>query len=113
MPQLSRSLHAWPGEGFAAALKAELKTLPAGSLPLAHGLNEGGIIDDSELEISVFRPQQQDDLICAKLACFFTEVVGGCNCHDDPHTRNAYCELMVEIDRHSGAARFIPQSDAE
>lgn len=103
---LPRSLNAWPGDDFAAVLKAELKALPAGSLPLLHGLNEGGIVDESELEVSVFGPQQQGDEIRAKLACFFTEVIGGCNCHDDPHTRNAYCELLLHLDRHTGTARF-------
>lgn len=111
MPQLPLSLQAWPDGHFAQTLKAELKALPAGTLPLLHGLTEGGIVDDSDLEVSVLSRHDEAGVIQAKLACFFTEVVGGCNCHDDPYTKNACCELLVRIDRQSAEARFYPLPD--
>jgi hypothetical protein len=37
---------------------------------------------------------------------FFTEVVGGCSCGDEPFEQPVYCELGVTIDRQSGEAVF-------
>jgi hypothetical protein len=108
MPQLIRSLQAWPDEDFARILKAELKALPPDTLPLLHGLSEGGLIDDSDLELSVLTQADAGQAIEVRLACFFTEVVGGCNCHDDPYRKNACCELLLRIDRVDGEASFSP-----
>jgi hypothetical protein len=111
MPRLSNTLRAWPADHFARTLKAELKALPGGTLPLQPGLTEGGNIDDSDLEVSILASHADGAAIQAKVGCFFSEVVGGCNCHDDPYTKNAYCELLVRIDRQSAAATFTPLQD--
>jgi hypothetical protein len=111
MPTLPGALSAWPSDSFAQTLKDELKALGSGALPLHAGLTEGGVIDDSALEVTVLNTTEDAQTLQAKVGCFFTEVVGGCNCHDDPYSRNAYCELSVHIDRETAAASFTALAD--
>ena len=111
MPRLAKALAAWSSENFQQTLKDELKQLPHDQLPLHLGLAEGGLIDAEDLEVCVLGSQAADTAITARVACFFTEVVGGCSCHDAPYTRNAACELLVRIDRQNGEADFSPLTD--
>ena len=111
MSRLPNALQAWPSAAFAQTLKDELKQLASGVLPLHLGLTEGGIVDDSDLEITILNTGDDERAILAKAGCFFTEVVGGCNCHDDPYTKHAYCELLVRIDKASAEAKFTALSD--
>ena len=39
-----------------------------------------------------------------RLGVFFAEVVGGCNCHDDPVATHSYALLGLRIARSDGAA---------
>lgn len=112
MPRLAKALAAWSSENFQQTLKDELKQLSPDQLPLHLGLTEGGQIDAADLEVCVLGSQAADAAITARVACFFTEVVGGCSCHDAPYTKNVVCELLVRIDRGSGMADFSPLTDA-
>lgn len=57
----------------------------------------GGFVDDSSLRLSVLRADIiEDNSLQLKCSIFFVEAIGGCNCHDDPHTENGYCEMLIE-----------------
>ena len=45
----------WTGPGLAAALKRALESLPPGSLPLHLGMTQGGMVDDTDIAVSVLR----------------------------------------------------------
>lgn len=95
---------------FAATLKRELAQLPPGSLPLAG--DQGGLIDATEIEVTLLSQRADADSIEAVVGVFFTEHVGGCNCSDDPSASNGFCELTVRIDRLTGAARVLRRDGA-
>jgi len=97
-------------ESFKQRLAAALKALPGGSLPLHTGCEQGGLVDDSNISASVLSVEQDKDRFLARVGIFFTEIVGGCNCNDDPLEVNAYCVLEVTINRCDGLARFIPMA---
>ena len=98
---LPDSRRAWPGPGFAAVLKAELEALPANSLPLAQGGTLGGYVDDSSIVASVLRITETTGAIGATVGIFFSEILTGCSCSEDPDIQNAYCELVLAIDKHT------------
>lgn len=109
---LPRSLHAWPGATFAGALKAEIEALPAGSLPLDKATLTGWHIDDSHITASVLRVKDDAARIAADIGIFFTEIIAGCSCGDEPQSQSNYCELRVSIDKDSGNATFaVPETD--
>jgi hypothetical protein len=111
MPRLVESLHAWGTASFASVLKTQLKALPAGELPLTEATSQGGHIDDSDLEITVFQVAEDARTIRASVGVFFSEIVICCGCGDEPMPTNGYCKLLVRIDRLSGDARFAVMAD--
>jgi len=102
---LDKSLRAWNTAAFAATLKADLLDLGAGVLPL-HEAAAGGCIDEGDVEITVLGSSASATEIHACVGVFFSEVIGGCSCGDEPSANNAYCELRVSIDKGNGLARF-------
>ncbi len=104
MIPLPNSLRVWPGPDFASTLKAELEALPAGSLPLAQGGTLGGYVDDSTLVASVLRVTETAETIDAVVGIFFSEILTGCSCSEDPAIQDAYCELMLAIDKRTAMA---------
>ena len=103
--RLNALLQSRPGS-FETALKQELENLPAGTLPLEKGTSRGGFVDDSDISVTVIKVEQNENGIQAKVGVFFTEIIVGCGCGDDPMPENAYCEMLVSIDRTASAAEF-------
>ena len=106
--RLRHCLEAEDAERFKQRLAAALNALPGGSLPLHAGCEQGGLVDDSNISASVLSVEQDKDRFLASVGIFFTEIVGGCNCSDDPLEVNAYCVLEVAISRRDGVAKFTP-----
>ena len=95
-------------EALADCLAKALQELPPGSLPLRAGCNQGGLVDDSEIRVSVLGTVRGADRVTARVGIFFSELVGGCNCSDDPVAANAYCLLEVVVGRGDGRVEFTP-----
>lgn len=106
MPRLADSLHSWQTAAFEQTLKHEIEQLPGGQLPLYLGLTEGGMVDDSDIAVTVTRVEDKGSVIAARLGVFFTEVIGGCNCADDPIEKNVCCELQLQLDKSTAEADF-------
>ena len=92
---------------FERCLIAALRSLPPGSLPLQACCEQGGVADDRGISVSVLDMQHGHERIRARVGVFFTEVIGGCNCHDDPLESNRYCVLEIAIVRPHGDAEII------
>lgn len=103
-PRLPASLAAWGSPGFADTLKDELASLPAGSLPLEAGCDQGGRVDDGSARFTVLLARADAQGVQVRLGVFFTEVVGGCSCGEDPFSVDTYCELDLAIQ--AGDARL-------
>ena len=91
---------------FPARLKCAIEALDAGYMPLHQCVNQGGQADASHMAVTVLDVTEVQDDIRARIGVFFTEVVGGCSCGDEPFEQPVYCELGVTIDRQSGDAVF-------
>ena len=52
----------------------------------------------------IFETADKGEFVQAKVGVFFSEIVGGCSCGDDPITVNAYCEILVSIDKKTAQA---------
>ena len=106
MVVLSRSLCAWRSEAFPKILKAELEGLNKAQLPLDKAISQGGLVDNSDVSVVVLRSREEHRRICTHIGVFFSEIVGGCSCGEDPVVQNAYCELDVYIDKKTAHAVF-------
>lgn len=107
MPKLLDTLQQSRSSSFEKALKRELENLPAGTLPLEQGTSRGGFIDDSDISVTVINAKQNENSIQAKVGVFFTEIIVGCGCGDDPIAENAYCEMLISIDKATSEAEFM------
>ncbi len=106
MIYLPQSLQAWQDNQFAAIFKAEIEALPAGSLPLAEGGALGGYVDDGSIVATVLRYRDTPEALLAEVGIFFGEILAGCSCGDEPEIQNSYCELNVQINKHTASAHF-------
>ena len=100
------ALHSWTSDSFKQTLKSEIENLKTGSLPLQNGISQGGYIDDSKITATILSTSDDHSVIRAKAGIFFTEIVGGCNCNDDPVEVNAYCEIIINIDKTTASANI-------
>ncbi len=99
MLKFTNALRDWTTDSFKRTLKNEIENLKTGSLPLEHGVSQGGRIDDSNITATILNSTENLSRIETRVGIFFTEVVGGCNCNDDPIEINAYCEIRISIDK--------------
>ncbi len=109
MTVLSNSAAAWGSDAFAATLKAELERLRSDVLPIAHAIADGSRLDDSDLGIIVNEVSDDANHIHARVGVFFAEIVACTTCSGGSGMCDeAYCELLVTIDKATGEARFDP-----
>ena len=104
MIQLPNALHAWGTPEFEAVLKQEIEKLDARQLPLQQGLTVSSHVTDRPFHAMIIGASEEAGLIRAKAGIFYTGVIAGCNCADDPSPvdeQNEYCVVQFDIDRMS------------
>ena len=78
-----------------------------GSMRTAIGvLGNQGYVDDSSITCTVLNFKDDKDHITIKTGIFFTEILICCGCGDDPVPENAYCEIMIKLDKKNAKAIF-------
>jgi hypothetical protein len=108
---LDEALRAWNTAAFAPTLKAELEALAPASLPLHLGVSQAGFVDDKAITATVLNSRDGEGAIETKVGVFFTEIVINCGCGDDPMPINAYCELLISIDKVTAEATITVVTD--
>ncbi|MBI5041833.1 MAG: glucosamine--fructose-6-phosphate aminotransferase [Gammaproteobacteria bacterium] len=107
MAKLIGAVRDWNTDAFAQSLKREIAYLGKGVLPLDKGVSYGGLVDDSELTVTLLRSADDGPAIVALVGVFFTEIIGGCSCGDEPTPTPAYCELHIRIDKATAEADIV------
>jgi hypothetical protein len=106
MLRLPESLAAWGSPGFPAALRRELEA-QAGLLPLQQALAGSSAVSGDRIEVMLIATDADASQIRARVGVFFSGIVAGCSCADDPtpvEAQNEYCELEIGIDRLTATA---------
>ena len=102
MLRFSNALNAWGKPDFSAALKQEISQLDPALLPLQQGLSIGSHVTDGPITALIFGAHEHGKVIRAKTGIFYTSIIAGCSCADDPSPideNNEYCEVQFDIDR--------------
>lgn len=105
MIRLIRSAKAWGEPAFETVLKAELESLDVDALPLHEALSSGSYVTDQKRQAMIISVAEDGESILAKAGIFYTGILTGCACADDPTPNteaSEYCELHLVIDRHTG-----------
>lgn len=104
---LKKSLTAWQTPDFNAVFKNEVKQLDPNLLPLQQGLAHSSSANAANLGITILRVTELPEDIQIKAGFFYTGIIAGCSCADDPSSLNEineYCEVRFEIDKQTGEA---------
>ena len=99
---LTLSLQAWKTDNFIAVLTEEICSLEADNLPLQQGLQYSSYANAENLSATILSVTEQKDKILVKAGLFYTGIIAGCNCADDPtpvDEINEYCEILLCIDK--------------
>jgi len=106
MTILSNSLLNWQQPQFKSVLTLELLQLSSEELPLHKATNSGGFIKPEQLDLVILSTKENNDDLLIKTGIFFTELIGGCNCHDDPTEENIYCEALITINKKNARSQI-------
>jgi len=99
-------LRTWGTASFNNDLTNEIMLLKVGALPLQQCLVQGDMASEHASKITVLSSKENETELVVNLAVYFTEIISGCSCGDDPAILNGYCEMQLNINKVSGDAGF-------
>ena len=105
--RLNKSLDAWSTPEFKDVFKHQIEQLDRGFLPLQQGLSISSHVTDRSVQAMILNQSEDADLIHVKAGIFYTGIIAGCSCADDPAPiaeQNEYCVLQFCINKQSAEA---------
>ena len=102
MLRFTDALNAWGTAGFSDSLKQEIERLTIEQLPLQQGLSSSSHALDDRVRAMIISVADEGSLIRAKAGIFYSGIIAGCSCADDPtpvSEQSEYCEVQLEIDK--------------
>ena len=102
MPRLPQALAAWNSPDFEDVLRREIEDSGAGWLPLQQGLSAGSHALDDGFSAMIVSVSDAPGCIRARVGIFYSGIIAGCNCADDPtpvEPQAEYCEVQLAIDK--------------
>ncbi|HIB28239.1 MAG TPA: hypothetical protein EYO47_03070 [Candidatus Thioglobus sp.] len=112
----NQALDSWDTDDFARVFKQTFNALSLKDLPLMDCCTHSGVIDEASIESTILTSSATQKTISLKIGVFFSEILSGCACSDDPSQamilENSYCELLVEINRSDAQIKFTYASYA-
>lgn len=97
-----------------AAYKQLIESCAPDELPLQQGLVLSSRVADKPFEAMIINHSEEEGFIYLKVGIFYTGIIAGCSCADDPSPMDEqveYCVLQFVIDQQSGDARVSLLSD--
>ena len=110
MLRLTNTLNAWGTPGFENVLKMEIEQLDAAQLPLQQGLTTGSYALDGKHKAMIIGVSEEAGLIRAKAGIFYSGMIAGCACADDPtpvNEESEYCVVQLDIDKQTAETTVV------
>ncbi|MEW5966584.1 MAG: hypothetical protein AB1720_06235 [Pseudomonadota bacterium] len=101
MIRLPDSTRAWGAPDFEPVLKREIAALDPATLPLQQALRASSHVAEKPIQATVLASGEQDGRIRVKVGIFYSGIIAGCSCADDPTPMSEqaeYCVLRLDID---------------
>ena len=102
MLRLHNTIKTWGTAEFNDVLKKEIEQLNADHLPLQQGLTRSNYAMDNKVKAMILNVTDDNQFINAKIGIFYSGIIAGCNCADDPtpvEEQNEYCEVQFVINK--------------
>ena len=87
---------------FNDILKKEILQLEASELPLQQALKQSSYVSNSDFSVTILATEENETAITAKVGVFFTGIIAGSCCSDDPtpvDELQEYCEIEFTINK--------------
>lgn len=100
--QFTTALNAWGTPAFETTLKNAIVQMDAGLLPLQQGLAQSSYTDGANRSVTILSIAEEPGMIRVKAGIFYTGMIAGCSCADDPTPMNEiaeHCEVQFAIDK--------------
>jgi hypothetical protein len=107
--RLTNSLNTWGSPAFENSFRDEIEALDSEHLPLQQGLTQSSYVSDSGFSIVILNSFDTAGVIQVKTGVFYSGVIAGSCCSDDPTPLNEqteYCEMQVEISKSTAEAKI-------
>ena len=114
MVQLTKVLAAWGAADFENILKKEIEHMDVKQLPLQQGLSSSSYALDNNIKAIIINAREEENIIRVKAGVFYTGVIAGCNCADDPSPvdeQPEYCEVQIDINKTTAETIIILLSE--
>jgi hypothetical protein len=101
MIRLPKSLNAWGTPEFKDVVRQEIAQLDAAELPLQQGLTRSSHVTERPFQAMLLSASEDAGLLRVKAGIFYTGIIAGCSCADDPtpiDELNEYCVVRFDID---------------
>jgi len=108
MIRLSNTLNAWNTPDFEQVMKQELECIDGKQLPLQQGLSHSSYANEENFRVVVLGSSDEAASIHVKTGIFYSGLIPGCNCSDDPSPDDEiaeYCEVELKIDKKTAETR--------
>lgn len=102
MLQLTTVLNAWGTPAFAETFKKAIVQMDAALLPLQQGLSQSSYTDGAGRSVMILSMADEAGFIRVKTGIFYTGIIPGCSCADDPTPMSEiaeHCEVQFDIDK--------------
>jgi hypothetical protein len=105
---LPLTLQHWERADMVEVLRQELSAAPGNVLTgiMQRATRQGGHVDLHSLHIGLLHRHSSEDSRQLRLMLQFREIIGGCNCHDEPHGDNCQAILTVDVNPDNAMARL-------
>lgn len=104
----------WGASNFDTSLKSSLEKLGVKELPLQQGLSLSNIALENNIKAVILSKEDNGNQLLIKAGIFYTGVIAGCNCADDPtpvDEQTEYCDVILNIDKGTGNTQIKLHSE--
>jgi len=102
MIKLRNALDAWESSEFDDLLKADIDQMTVDQLPLQQAITSSSYALDTNIKSIIINKTDDSDAIQIKAGIYYTGIIAGCNCADDPSPADEvqeYCVVQIQIDK--------------
>lgn len=102
MIRLTEALNAWGTPDFKDVLKKEIEQIDVGLLPLQQGLSTGSYAINGKFNVMIVGVSEAAGIIRVKAGIFYSGIIAGCSCADDPtpvNEESEYCVVQLDINK--------------
>ncbi len=102
MIRLPETVSALASPELRAVAKREIERLDPAALPLQQGLARSSHVTDHPFQAVILGVHEDPERVRVKAGIFYTGIIAGCSCADDPtpiDELDEYCVVQFDVDR--------------